>query len=389
VSPANLPGVNLRHQQTCQTGRQVISHRETCRRLSSLPGNCRCRSGRASTVPLFTSDRLERILHQLSTAIISTISGTHTQRKLTPYVLRDLIELENRPQCLTEMAYEWCSVIYENRRSLWDWESLLFVSLKIGFRHVRSLYIRAWLTHTEHHRELADVVFKSQKSEAIADLLHAWTTRDYSLQPAHTLLGTCTGHLVSLHNFVPFSPRLRQLVIRSVELIGYEGFEGVGVERFIGLLNHLRVTVVDMDQRDKWAKLLLDILQPSEETQPLSHWFWELLVEVAPSWSGRLQHRLLVPYNPRIATFLTEAQEWSMLECWMGTVWMVWPPGTDGIAEGDLDHSILLLLRQRPGAAQKLKQWMERWTQECGEDVPKSFRRICKRAHKATQPDAP
>ena len=288
------------------------------------------------------------------------------------------------------MAYEWCSAIYENRRSLWDWENLLLVSLKIGFRHldVQSLYIRAWLTHTEHHRELADIIFKSRKSEAIADLLHAWTTRDYSLEPAHTLLDICPGHLVNLHNLVPFSSRLRQLVIRSVELIGYKGFEGVGVERFIDLLNHLRVTVVDMDQRDEWAKLLLDILQFSEETQSLSHWFWELLVEVVPSWSGWLRRRLQVPYNPRITTFLANAQEWSKLECWMGTVWMVWPPGAGGIAEEDLDHLMLLLFCQRPGAAQKLKQWMERWSQECGEDIPKSFRRICKRAHRATQLDA-
>ena len=345
-----------------------------------------------SSCSLFlTSDRLERILHQLSTAVISTISGTHTQRKLIPYVLRDLIEMENRPQCLTEMAYEWCSVIYENRRSLWDWENLLLVSLKIGFRHldVRSPYIRAWLTHTDHHRELADVVFKSRKSEVIADLLYAWTTRDYSLQPAHTSLGICTGHLVSLHDLAPFSSRLRQLVIRSVELIGYKGFEGVGVERFIELLNRLRVTVVDMEQKDKWAKLLLDILQFSDEAQSLSHWFWELLVEVAPSWSEWLRCRLPVPYNPRITKFLVQAQEWSKLECWMGTVWMVWPPGVDGITGEDIDHLMLLLFRQRPGAAHKLERWMERWSQECGKDIPKSFRRICKRAHRATQLDAP
>ena len=289
------------------------------------------------------------------------------------------------------MAYEWCSVIYENHRSLWDWENLLLISLKIGFRHldVRSPYIRAWLTHTEYHRELADVVFKSRKSEVIADLLHAWTTRDYSLQPAHTLLGICTGNLVSLQDLVPFSSRLRQLVIRSVELIGYKGFEGVGAEGFIKLLNHLQVTVTDMDQKDKWAKLLLDILQSSEGAQSLSHWFWELLVDIAPSWSGWLRCRLPVPYNPRITTFLVEAQEWDKLECWMGTVWMVWPPGGDGIIGEDLDHLMLLLFRQRPGTAQKLERWMERWSQECGEDIPKSFRRICKRAHRATQLDAP
>jgi hypothetical protein len=104
------------------------------------------------------------------------------------------------------------------------------------------------LTHTEHHRGLVDVVFKSQESEAIADLLHAWTAEILSMSRQHALLNICTGHLVGLHDLVPFSPRLRRLVIRFVGLIGYKGFEGVGVEGFIELLNHLHVTVEDMDE---------------------------------------------------------------------------------------------------------------------------------------------
>jgi len=197
---------------------------------------------------------------------------------------------------------------------------------------------------------MVDVVFKSQKIEAIVDLLHAWTT---SIDPAHTLLGTCTERLVCLHNLVPFSPRLRELVLRSVELIGYEGFEEVGVERFVGLLNHLQVTAEDMDSLDPWVRLLLDTLQTSEGTQLISHWYWELLVELGVSLSSWLEDD--VTYNPQIMTFLTEAREWSKLECWMGTVWVLWPPEADGITEEDLGRSILLLFRQRPGAFQKLE----------------------------------
>jgi len=69
---------------------------------------------------------------------------------------------------------------------------------------------------------MVDVAFKSQKSEVIADLLHAWTL-GYSL---YIPLGTCTEYLVCLHDLVPFSSRLRRLVTRSVELISREGFEG-------------------------------------------------------------------------------------------------------------------------------------------------------------------
>jgi len=330
---------------------------------------------------LFTSDHMEQILRRLSGLIRSAISA---QREVIPYVLRDLIELETRPMCLTEIAYDWCSVICEKSQSPGDWESLLLASLEIGFRHLdpREPYAVPTLAHTEHHPKMVDIVFKSQKSEAIADLLHAWTT---SRTLALALLGTCTEHLVCLHSLMPFSSRLRQFVLHSVELIGYEGFEGVGVERFVGLLNHLHVTVQDINRLCPWARLLLGTLQTSEGTQLLSHWYWELLVELGVLYSPWLVDN--ITYNPQIMTFLTEAQEWSKLEYWMGAVWLLWPPEADGIREEDLGRSILLLFRQRPGAFQKLEQWMERWSQTNNMNIPESFQRICKQAQEAAQRD--
>ena len=274
-------------------------------------------------------------------------------------------------------------MICENR-NLEDWESLLLLSLEIGFRHLdpqNSYIIGAELTHTEHHRELVDIVFWSGENEVIADLLHAWTATGSSHAPASTLLGTCARHLVGLHNLVPSSSRLRRLVIRSVEVIGYKGFEGLGVKRFIELLDHLHVAVQDTSAKSKWTKHLLDTLQSSEGTQHLSRWYWELLVELTitePLWPGDV-------YRPQIMRYLTEAQEWSKLECWIGTIWILWPPGDSSISEEDLDRSMLLLFDQRPGAAQKLEQWMGRWSQECGEDIPESFQEICERAHKVAQ----
>jgi len=281
------------------------------------------------------------------------------------------------------MAYEWCSVICENR-NLEDWESLLLVSLEIGFRHLDpwDRYNGAELTHTEHHRELVDVVFKSKESEAIADLLDAWTSEGPFHEPPYNLLSICVNHLVGLHHLVPFSSRLRQLVIRSIEVICYKGFEGVGVKRFIELLDHLHVTVKDMYEGPEWMKLLLDTLQSSEGVQHLSHWYWELLVELTVLHSLWLSHD--TAYNPEITTFLTEAQEWNRLECWMGIVWIMWRTGVDGITEEELHHQTLLLFRQRPGATQKFEQWMER----LGRGVPGLFRRICKQAHEAAQRDA-
>ena len=328
---------------------------------------------------------MEQILHQLSGAIRSAIGGTEAQRKFIPHALHDLIELETRPTCLTEIAYDWCSVICENREGLGDWEGLLLTSLEIGFRHLdpQDRYTVPTLTHTEYHPEMVDVVFGSQKSEAIADLLHAWTVG----YPLFISLGTCTERLACLHNLVPFSSRLRRLVRRSIELIRYEGFERVGVERLVELLNHLHVTVEDMNYQSEWLRLLLGTLQTSEGTQLLSHWYWELLVELVISWSLWLRHE--VTYNPQVMKFLAEAHEWSKLECWIGTVWVLWSPEADGITEEDLGRWILLLFRQRPGAFEKLEQWMERWSRINDKNIPESFQRFCGQAQEAAQRDAP
>jgi len=324
-----------------------------------------------------------RILHQLSKAIRSAITRVGPSQFI-PHVLRDLVDLETRPVCLTEIAYDWCSVIYENRQSLGDWEGLLLTSLQIGFRHLgpQGRDSIPALTHTEHHLEMVDIVFESQNGNAIADLLHSWTI-DYSL---YIPPDTCAELLVRLHNLVPFSSRLRRLVIRSVELVGYEGFEGVGIERLVELLNHLHVTVEDMVCPDPWVRILMGILQTSEGTQLLSHWYWEVLVELAISRPWLLDE---VTYHPRIMTFLTEAQEWRKLECWIRTVGFSWPPEAGGITEEDLSRSMLLLFRQRPGAFQKFEQWMQRQSQFPGRIVPVSFQQIFKQAQEAAQRDTP
>jgi hypothetical protein len=332
---------------------------------------------------------MERILDRLSEVVPTAICGTIAQQGFVPYMLRDLVRLENRPVRLTEIAYEWCSVICQNHENFWNWKVLLLFCLEIGFRHLdfQCGSTEAYIRSSEHHRGLIDVVFKSQESEVIADLLHAWTMAGRYDPRTSALLGSCAGHLVGLQNLVPFSSRLRRLVIHSVETIGYAGFEGVGVERFIGLLNHLHVAVEDMDEKDNWAILLSDTIQSSEGAQHLSHWYWESLVELVVSESQWL------PLDParslQIVTSLTEAKEWSKLECWVGIVWMVWGREAGGMIAEDLDRSTLLLFRQQPGATHKLERRMERWSQQCSRDVPESFKQICKQAHEATQQASP
>jgi hypothetical protein len=126
---------------------------------------------------------------------------------------------------------------------------------------------------------------------------------------------------------------------------------------------------------------------PPEGAQHLSHWYWELLVDLTISLPWLLQDR--PAYSPRITEFLTGAQEWSKLEYWIGIVWMLWPPGAGGMTREDVEDSTRLLFRQRPGAIQKLEQWMERWSRGPVNHIPDSFRLVCEQARGAARQDTP
>ena len=154
------------------------------------------------------------------------------------------------------------------------------------------------------------------------------------------------------------------------------------MERFSELLNHLQVTVEDMDDPRKWATLLMDTIG---QTHHLSHWYWELLVELVVLVSQYLE--LDFAHGLQAMTFLTEAKEWNKLECCMGIVWMLSPREASEMAEGDLVQSTLLLFHRRPGAVQKLERWMERWGRGWGNDIPESFKQICKQGHEDAQQD--
>ena len=288
-------------------------------------------------------------------------------------MLLDLSEWEQRPSCLTAAAYEWCSVICENYPSLVDGKNFLFLSLEIGFRHLDPQHPQPLtkLTHTEHHQYMVDIVFDSQDEEVTADLLHAWTSRDDSNEPPSSL-GVYARHLIGLR---PSSQRLRRLVLRAVGTIGYQGFEQVGVEEFFKLLDHLQASVEDMDDKESWAALLLDTIQSPDDVPPLPHLYWESLAELSVSESQRLEG---VALSQRVVESLKSNREWDKLEAWMGIVWMVWPPKTGSTEE----KATLPLFRQRPGAIQKLEQWIERWGERRGETVPESFKQICERARR-------
>jgi len=290
--------------------------------------------------------------------------------------------LDEHPVYLTTMAYEWCSVICQNYQSLTYREDLILRSLQIGFRHLdpRDDKIAAELTHTEHHQKLIETVFRYGCDEWIGNLLQAWTSRSDFHEP-YTLLKTCARYLVDLQS--P-SARLRSLVIRAIELIGYQEFEQVGVGKFFKLLDKLRVGVEDMknssystrpdlDKVYRWTRILIAAINSSEGIR-LSYSYWELLVEITP----------LVPCfredfcshcRPQITTSLEDAKDREKLECWIGVAWALWH--LDSAEAEGLKRVALSLFRQRPSAIQKLEQRMGR-RRYYRPSV--SFLQICKQA---------
>ena len=325
------------------------------------------------------SDHSERVIFQLSQAIVSAIRTSHSRCNLLPHMFLDLAKWKQRPSCLTTMAYELCSAILENYSSLADGEQLLFLSLEIGFRHLDSQYaqISSKPIHTEHHQRMVDVVFESGDDEAIADFLRAWTSSSDCHKPPESL-SVCVRHLIGLR---PSSRRLRQLVIRMIGSIGYEGFGRVGSEKFFELLDHLHVSAEDIDDKEAWLKLLLGVVGSPEGIQRLPHPYWELLLELSisePRSPGD------VAWSPRITACLEDDQEWDKLECWMGVVWVAWPPEVGSVTEENVRRAMLSLFRQRPGAVPKLELWVRRGSERRGRTVSETFRRICERARPKT-----
>ena len=166
-------------------------------------------------------------------------------------------------------------------------------------------------------------------------------------------------------------------MVRAVGSVGYRGFEQTGLLGFCRLLDHLCASAEDIDDKCAWVKLLLDTIQSPEGIRHLSHPYWGMLIELLILESRSLGG---VTWSPCIAASLEGDQGWDRLECWVGVVWMVWPPEVGGAAWEEVGHAMLSLFRQRPAAIPKLEEWIGRWSVNHGQAVPEEFQRICEQA---------
>ena len=157
---------------------------------------------------------------------------------------------------------------------------------------------------------------------------------------------------------------------------------------------------METEENRVWTSLLMDVIRSPEGARRLPNQYWELLVEFAvsePWWPQFGDTDAL-----KITRSLIDVQEWGKLECWIGIAWMfsrsVWSSSSEltWITKEDFENSTLLLLRKRPGAAQRFEQWMEQWSKQHSSDGRTGFQtmltqrsealqRILTQAHEAVQ----
>ena len=301
--------------------------------------------------------------------------------------------MENRPDYLTEMAYEWCTVICEVYQDLADGQRLLLLCLEVGFHHLDLLHLPRF-KGTQHHHRLMDIVFKSEEDAAIEDLLLALFSMDMSCELCRSP-DMWTKYLEHLHIVQPFSSRLRKHLLHFIQSVGYQELKGVGTQASIALLEDLHIGGEDVDwgYEMPWIRLLLDIAQSPDATQLLSYHYWELLVELSILKSRWLQLPDQYILSAQVMVSLEDAQEWDKLECWVGVVWINWPPENidtgdsremedGGVTGRGLEDIMLSLFHNHPGVIQRLQKLMGK-CKDTGDGfiVPELFEKICKQMH--------
>ena len=319
---------------------------------------------------------MKQVLSHVSGAIYVALGDSHPGRPLVREVLYTLTMMEPTRE-LTEAAYQWCDMLWERARQYSDWEPLLLLSLEVGFRH---FHPDSWgslrLPRAKYHEKFIPTILNTKNSEAIIDLACA----SYMVGNFNQGLMVC-DHYIAM-DIEPFAPsekadRLRKVFSACVGLSGVGAFEVVGERSFVNLLNCLHIGLDDLivpAKTTEWAAVLLAIIESPKEFGPLTIGPWRLLTELAT-----LGVRESPTYRERVIEYLMGEEAWDKLECWMGFVWMACPPGPRDTMTV-FDHAMTSLFDKRRSAAEKLNQWMEQWSQECGFSVPDNFKRTCKRA---------
>ena len=227
------------------------------------------------------------------------------------------------------------------------------------------------MDHTSHHEWVFETAFSSPNDEVIADAVTTWIT-DHGCAPP----GSCTHYLTGrVESDTPFSPRLRRVAIRAMELIGHSEFKVSGLET-VCLLNRLNIDVGEVEQGYRLVGLLAEVIRSPMGFESLSSHCWHLLDKLAV---GETLHGDFVSQDTEVMRLLEKAEDWEKLEVWMAIIWRSpplydWPTSESK----DIERATLKLLLRRPSAFPKFKnlyEWGGLWPV-----VHRAFRQIYEQA---------
>jgi hypothetical protein len=221
--------------------------------------------------------------------------------------------------------------------------ALLPIILDIGFHlagpgRVSTLY----LNHTSHHEWAFEVAFSSNNGEVIVDAVNAWIVESYQTPP-----GSFASYFTKrAENSRPFSPRLRQAVIRAIGPIWDGDPEVLGLEA-VRLLNRLNVGIEDVVEKKIWGRPLAAMICLPTGLESLSPHYWNFLDKLQ---LDRCLHGTPGSRSVEVMRSLEEGEDWEKLEVWMVVVWCSLPEPTPVPMMEDVERVTLKLLLQRPSA---------------------------------------
>ena len=330
------------------------------------------------------------------------VGGNHVRPLQT--LLGFLAAWEERPECLTPMAYQWCSAFSEMIRgpgSDWTYSpeayfhhnlsqmgdtlprpesrfnevgpgcdlfhyargpqrdlnpygyvELLFKTLEIGFRLVRPGHLRPGLrlNHTPHQDRVFEVAFSGGGDEVIADAVCTWiTATDSGCSPADLF----AHHFFNcVERTTSFSPKLRQMSIHAICRTWSSGLI-MSAPETIRLLNHLEAGVGDVRGRReqlRWVYLLIEVIRSPTGFESLSSHNWHLLGGLMRIVKPSLRLSFPVLRDIEVARSLEEAEDWEKLEVWLAAIWgslMISSVLIPELMEGIEPMTLKVSLRQR------------------------------------------
>lgn len=300
----------------------------------------------------FGGDHLESILSHLSQAVIDVAFYSHPRHWLLSDIFASLTKWTSPPAHLTQHAYQWCSAICEKNEDLSVCGDLLTLALRLGFRRadVRVDWMRYPLVHTTYHGRMIDIVFSTKDPDVIADALCAWTLSDI-LQLHFPSLGACVDRFADLAD-MEIPPRLRRMVIRSIESLGHPEFDGIA--GLVPLLNRLEVEAHEIEWGSRWTRFLLSVFRSSLGRQCLSSHYWQRIVPM--SMRPGLFDLCLLPSDLEAMRSFEELGDWEKLEVWIGLMWILELP-EGGINVEEVGQVTRTLFRNRPSALRTVHEW--------------------------------